>query len=71
MTFAEFCEAALDTPLTKYQKRTCDAIEEKYRKDGNFDSCVSTIRSGGPRSTICTPLIALFSLYLKCEEKKL
>ena len=71
MTFAEFCEEALDTPLTTYQKRTCDAIEEKYRKDGNFDSCVSTIGRGGPRSTVCAQLVAFFSLYLKCEEKKL
>lgn len=70
MTFAEFYEEALDTPLTTDQKRTCDAIEEKYRKDGNFDSCVSTVRGGGPRSSICAQLIAIFSLYLKCEEKK-
>ena len=68
MTFAEFCEGISDTTLTKYQKRTCDAIEEKYRKDGNFDSCASTIMRGGSRSTICSQLIALFSLYLKCEE---
>ena len=68
MTFAEFCEEALDTPLTKYQKRTCDAMEEKYRKDGNFNSCASTIMRGGPRSTVCTQLITLFSLYSKCEE---
>lgn len=68
MTFAEFCEAVSDTPLHEFQKRTCDAMEEKYRKDGNFDSCVSTIRGGGPRSTVCAQLITIFSLYVKCEE---
>lgn len=68
MTFAEFCEEALDTPLNEFQKRLCDAAEEKYRKDGNFDSCVSTIRKGGPSSTMCAQIIAFFSLYLKCEE---
>lgn len=68
MTFAEFCEAINGAPLTTDQKRTCDAIEEKYRKDGNFDSCVSTVRGGGSRSTTCLQLIALFSLYSKCEE---
>jgi len=68
LTFAEFCELVSDTPLNEFQKHTCDAIEEKYRKDGNFDSCVPTMRGGGPRSIICDQLIALFSLYLKCEE---
>lgn len=68
MIFAEFCEAVSDTPLHEFQKHTCDAIEKKYRKDGNFDSCVSTVRGGGPRSMTCAQLIAYFSLYKKCEE---
>lgn len=68
MTFAEFCDECLDAPLSKYQKRMCDTIEKKYRKDGNFDSCVSTVRGGGPRSTICTQLMLLFYFYLKHEE---
>ena len=71
MTFAEFCEEALDTPLTEYQKHICDAIEEKYRKDGNFDSRELMIGRGAPRSLtlVCTQLITLFSLYVKCEEE--
>ncbi len=87
MTFAEYCEWVLDAPLTTDQKRTCDAMEERYRKDGNqfaiklaidlylkapgmCESCQLIINRGGPKSTICSQLIELFSLYLKCEEEE-